>query len=210
MADDAPDSMFVTPNGVLRGSTAIREAFARLCEEFAKPSGVAGSQQVGDGSGPATGVYFNHALLWSGTVASVVDLNPSGLIARQPWASPAASRWGSALARRPAERITPSCGRARRPAWSDLHAFLPPGSMFSRAFGIDSSGNIVGFAIESSGVRHAFLWTPCEESDHERECEREKPVADPATFFLVGSGLVGLVGTAAFRKRRESTCSQTS
>ena len=37
MADYAPDSKFFTPNGVLRGSTAIREVCARLFEEFAKP-----------------------------------------------------------------------------------------------------------------------------------------------------------------------------
>ena len=38
--------------------------------------GVSGGQQVGDGFGLATG--GTHALLWSGSAASVIDLNPSG------------------------------------------------------------------------------------------------------------------------------------
>lgn len=39
--------------------------------------GVSGGQQIGWGSGAATGDVA-HALLWSGTAASAVDLNPSG------------------------------------------------------------------------------------------------------------------------------------
>src|SRR5947209_759586 len=40
-------------------------------------SGISGGEQVGDGSGPATGGQA-HALLWRGSAASVVDLHPSG------------------------------------------------------------------------------------------------------------------------------------
>jgi len=40
--------------------------------------GISGTQQVGGGSGSATGGN-QHALLWSGSAASFVDLNPSGL-----------------------------------------------------------------------------------------------------------------------------------
>src|SRR5262245_61405655 len=39
--------------------------------------GVSGGQQVGVGAGPATGGQI-HALLWTGSAASVVDLHPSG------------------------------------------------------------------------------------------------------------------------------------
>src|SRR5438876_294648 len=39
--------------------------------------GISGSQQAGEGAGSETGGGF-HALLWSGTASSVVDLNPSG------------------------------------------------------------------------------------------------------------------------------------
>jgi uncharacterized membrane protein len=155
------------------------------------------------GDGPATG-FVPHALLWSGTAASAVDLTPVGFSATEAL--------GVAGGQQVGEGVGPATGGENHALlWSgtaasvvDLHAFLPPGFRSSQALGIDSSGNIVGTAVDSSGVEHPFLWTPCEESDHERECEREKTVADPATFFLVGSGLVGLVGTAAFRKRRES------
>ena len=37
MADYAAESKFFTPDGLLRGSEAIRRFFARLFEEFAKP-----------------------------------------------------------------------------------------------------------------------------------------------------------------------------
>jgi ketosteroid isomerase-like protein len=39
MADYAADATFFTPDGVLRGSEAIRGFFARFLEEFAKPGG---------------------------------------------------------------------------------------------------------------------------------------------------------------------------
>jgi hypothetical protein len=37
MADYAPESRFLTPDGVIRGSAAIRGFFARFFEEFTKP-----------------------------------------------------------------------------------------------------------------------------------------------------------------------------
>jgi hypothetical protein len=43
--------------------------------------GISGSQQVGSGSGGNTGgTGYNHALLWTSTAASVVDLNPDALL----------------------------------------------------------------------------------------------------------------------------------
>jgi len=41
-------------------------------------SGTSGTQQVGHGGGPSTG--SNHALLWSGSPQSYVDLHPTGLL----------------------------------------------------------------------------------------------------------------------------------
>ena len=42
----------------------------------------------------------------------------------------------------------------------DLHAFLPPGFATSNATGIDSNGDIVGYASLTGGPddSHAFLW----------------------------------------------------
>jgi probable HAF family extracellular repeat protein len=44
----------------------------------------------------------------------------------------------------------------------DLHEFLGPDFIGSPATGIDSEGNIVGYAWGSAtkGARHAFLWQP--------------------------------------------------
>src|ERR1043165_3732143 len=42
--------------------------------------GVSGGQQVGYGSGPASGGQ-THALLWSDSAATAVDLNPGGFVA---------------------------------------------------------------------------------------------------------------------------------
>ena len=47
---------------------------SRFAESYA--NGISGTQQVGSGWNPATGDYL-HALLWSGSTASFVDLNPS-------------------------------------------------------------------------------------------------------------------------------------
>jgi hypothetical protein len=41
--------------------------------------GTDGTQQVGYGSGPATGGPIQHALLWTGTAGTAVDLNPTNL-----------------------------------------------------------------------------------------------------------------------------------
>ncbi len=45
---------------------------------FAQPRGVSDDSQIGDGPGPTTGGN-THAVLWHGTAASLVDLNPAGL-----------------------------------------------------------------------------------------------------------------------------------
>src|SRR5262245_56981017 len=40
--------------------------------------GISGGQQVGVGYGPTTTYNHSHALLWSGSAATAVDLNPGG------------------------------------------------------------------------------------------------------------------------------------
>jgi probable HAF family extracellular repeat protein len=42
----------------------------------------------------------------------------------------------------------------------DLHTFLPSTFAQSYAYGVDASGNIVGYATDNSGVNHAILWQP--------------------------------------------------
>jgi hypothetical protein len=168
--------------------------------------GVSGSQQVGGGRGDATGDW-DHALLWSGTAGSYVDLNPTGFT----WSVATGVSdghqvgygggwlWGHALLWSGTADsyvdLNPPSGFVESVAYSvsggqqvgygvgtatgncehalvwsgtpesyvDLHDFLPPGYIYSYAYGIDSAGNVVGAAAQAfTGVHHAVLWVKSE------------------------------------------------
>ncbi len=130
-------------------------------ESYAR--GVDAGQQVGYGEGLATG-YLWHALLWSGTAASCVDLHPSGFDTSIAYdvagglqvgcAGVIGSYYGHALV---------WSGTAE--SYVDLHNFLPPGYSDSFAQGIDSAGNIVGYAMTATPVSHthAVMWIESEQ-----------------------------------------------
>ena len=128
--------------------------------------GISGTQQVGYGDG--------HALLWYGSAVSYVDLHPSG------WDNSYANGtngtqqvgygWGSATGGDEQHALLWN-GSASN--YVDLHQFLPDGFVSSSAQAIDSSGNIVGYAVDSSGYSHAILWQ----------------VPEPASALLIGAGL---------------------
>jgi probable HAF family extracellular repeat protein len=59
--------------------------------------------------------------------------------------------------RPPASEASKSSGRAQQ--YVDLH-FLPSTFASPNANGVDASGNIVGYATDTSGVNHAILWQP--------------------------------------------------
>jgi hypothetical protein len=118
--------------------------------------GVSGGQQVGAGINSLAGPGINswgswHALLWTGSAQSVVDLHPSGF------------RESSAVAVAAGRQVghgTMADGSSRALLWNgtagsvvDLHVFLPPGFGSSQATGIDSSGNVIGNADG-----RAILW----------------------------------------------------
>ena len=144
--------------------------------------GVSGSSQVGQAI--PTGGSFSHAMLWSGTAASFVDLNGSGYdgtVAK-----------GVAGGKQAGYGVSEVTGHTHALVWSgtsssviDLETFLPVGLSDSKANGIDSLGNIVGFAFSSDGTTHAVLW---------------KPVPEPSSFALAAGGLLSLV---AYIRRRQ-------
>jgi len=114
--------------------------------------GVSRGQQVGTGTVGSLG----HALLWTGSAQSVVDLHPSGFSETVAKAVAAGRRvgWG-----------TTTDGSTHALLWNgtadsvvDLHVFLPAGFTWSRANGIDASGNIIGSAGDALYTTHAILW----------------------------------------------------
>jgi len=123
---------------------------------FSYALSISGRQQVGWRAvdiGIGMPVWVPHALLWSGTAGSMVDLQGAGDGSSQ------------AVATNGREQVGVRGGHAlmwRGSAASvvDLHAFLPPGFATSNATGIDSNGDIVGYASLTGGPddSHAFLW----------------------------------------------------
>jgi hypothetical protein len=112
-----------------------------------------GSQQVGYGS-PSTG--GSHALLWSGSAASAVDLHPAG-----GFNFSAANSIGAG------QQVGSASGTATA---AQSHAFIwtgtaasaidinPAGFLSSSAFGTDGV-NQVGYGANASSSQEALLWT---------------------------------------------------
>lgn len=118
--------------------------------------GVSDGQQFGFGFGPST-EFRNHALLWTGTAATVIDLNPAGYNGTAGWAVSGGQQVGNGNG--------PTTGYENHALlWSgtatsvvDLH---PAGFRSSYAQGV-TGGRQVGYGLLSGppfGV-HALLWS---------------------------------------------------
>ena len=101
-----------------------------------------------------------HALLWKGTAASAVNLNPLGFsyseahvvnVGEEP-AFAGQVGFGRGLA----EHALYWRGTAG--SVTNLHSFLPADSVTSRAYSINSTGDIVGTTVNNLGVSQAVLW----------------------------------------------------
>jgi hypothetical protein len=98
--------------------SGARPAAAAYIAIDLNPSGFVGSEALGVSGGQQVGSGFdgitNHALLWAGSAASVVDLHSSEFFESRATASLAVSKWAldSDLT-----ALEPCCGRAARPVW---------------------------------------------------------------------------------------------
>ena len=108
--------------------------------------GIAGTQQVG--SGQLTEQAQPHAILWTGTAESAIDLNPSAFTGSVAYSTDGATQVGSA---------TNAANQTHAALWSGTAATFvdlnPANAAASSAFAI-SGGQIVG-KIDN----HAFLWS---------------------------------------------------
>jgi hypothetical protein len=115
-----------------------------------------GASQVGLGAGPATGGQV-HALLWSGSAASAVDLHPAGFNWTEAHGVSGTSQAGFGFLAPP---LTGAPAHAL--LWNgsaasvvDLH---PPGLIESYAWGV-SGATQVGQGKTSEFIDHALLWS---------------------------------------------------
>jgi hypothetical protein len=118
-------------------------------------TGVSQGQQVGYGSGPATGNRM-HALWWRGDAARVVDLNPGGFDAS--WAVGISDGMQVGAGRGPEGAIVPLLWRGTAAGVVNLH---PDGFGRSQAMGV-SGRTQVGWGEIYGGYQHspshALLW----------------------------------------------------
>ena len=98
-----------------------------------------------------------HALLWTGTAASAVDLNPSGFTDSVATGVAGGEQVGEGLTTDDVSHALLWTGTAASAV--DLNAFLPSGFTNATATGIDESGDISGYDFGPNGV-HAVLWQP--------------------------------------------------
>jgi hypothetical protein len=122
--------------------------------------GVGGGQEVGYGDFSQGGPY-SHALLWRGTAASYVDLNPAGYSNTTAVATNGSIQAGYSSA---------YIGNAPEPTpyammWSgtaasavSLQPLLPSYLTASVANSIDAAGDVFGVAYDTSGAMHSVEW----------------------------------------------------
>jgi hypothetical protein len=123
--------------------------------------GVSQNSQVGTAWASA---YFGtpHAMLWHSTAASAVDLNPAGFSQSDAYGVAGNLQVGAGSG-------TATAGNEHALLWQgtaatafDLHSLLGPGFVTSYAYGVDSSGVVVGYAADNNRL-YAVQWSPVSE-----------------------------------------------
>lgn len=123
--------------------------------------GIGGGQIVGSATGPAAD-GSEHAILWTGPSAtSFVDLNGPGLSSSRAEAAGDGMQVGSGAGTETGEQSHAIVWMSSPDNYVDLQQFLPAseGYIDSIALGIDSQGDIVGYAENAAGAQ-AIEWVP--------------------------------------------------
>ena len=176
-------------------NTAVDLNPAQLSVENSYALAVGGNQQVGYGLviPVKDGDYTkSHALLWTGTAQSAVDLdNPavSGLPLSAADATNGQEQVGYSYDNRDPNNLVSGMGTAM--LWSgsadsavNLGTLLPSSFVASQAYNIDASGDVYGIALDSAGNLHAVEWA----------------VPEPASL-----GLLACAAAATVIRRRPTT-----
>ncbi|HLJ50622.1 MAG TPA: hypothetical protein VKU01_31630 [Bryobacteraceae bacterium] len=134
-------SVAFATNGVQQGGFAYTTSFCANCVPQTTP--------------------VRHAMLWSGTAASAVDLNPPGWWDTQVRALSLSAQAGDGY--EPQFPQIPNNGMRHALLWTgsatsmvDLNPYLPLGFIYAVANGIDSSGNVVGHAWRQTPTGYVF------------------------------------------------------
>lgn len=130
------------------GATSLHPATGY---SFSTVRGISATNQVGDAS-PSSG--GNHAMLWTGSAASFVDLHPAGWLMSFGRGTNGTDAVGYVDDGGGTQHAAVWLGSAH--TFLDLHSFLGPGFTSSVAYGIDSQGRISGAAF--NGRWQAVVW----------------------------------------------------
>lgn len=115
---------------------------------------MSGTQEVGVGTGPA---QVQHALLWSGTAASAVDLNPANFVQSQANGVSGGQQVGFGyLNFNPNAPYHALLWNGTAANAIDLH---PAGFLYSEADGTNGTQQIGEAVIASSLINHAIVWS---------------------------------------------------
>jgi len=131
---------------------------------------ISGNQEVGYGAPPGTNQGFDlngsnyHALVWNGTAASYSDLNPTGFLISEALGTNGSQQIGIGYV-----TDTNVYDTEQALLWSgsaasvvNLQSVLPTSDTWAWSYplSIDSSGNVFGYAVDSSENYFAMEWSP--------------------------------------------------
>lgn len=145
---------------------------AALLYSYSKALGVRNGQQVGYASNASypygdTFSYhpLSHAVMWLGTAASAVDLNPAGYAASEAWATNGTQQGGWAYNSLPTQSQHAALWSGTAASFVDLH---PAAYSDSRITALTATQQVgegwVGPMGFGGSVRHALVWSGTPES----------------------------------------------